>query len=206
MENYSDNSLPFPFKSAESNSLIDYKRFQTAKTYIKQNSDKIPDRIKQTISSLELMEACGYRNYQKFRDHRKSWDNLERDISLSYLKAIGVDLEQLNIAVTFDRHYYQQALRVPRCPKNAIIRYMACVYGNHNFQYNTSEEEAIKILQEKYVNKGRRCCINYPDIKSIWLEPNENVFTTYYSPDIRITKSWVIVTASGHDIGTVRIG
>jgi len=196
----SEKPIPF-FSSKQSNRVEGYERFRHAREYIREKSDSWKDLGSNAEQMRELMLACGYNDLEKFRKHRLEWDNLERQVPIAYLDAVGVDLETLKLKVKLDHDEYQSVLGVPLYPRYGTIRYMGGVYGSFPFPDDAPEVDAVLMLQEySRVNK-RQCCINYPDVKSIWINPDGNVFTTYYEPAIRITKKFVIALGSGIGIG-----
>jgi hypothetical protein len=139
-----------------------------------------------------------YAKLQKFRAHRIEWDNLERDIPLGYLDAIGADRQTMIDLVACDRAEFEKVVQLPFFPSCAVIRYMACVYGTLKFPAGTTEQAAIEICKESKMNT----CINYPGIKSIFIEGGEIVIERFYPPEISFTKNQLIRRGDGRSIGT----
>ena len=57
------------------------------------------------------MVECGYsvkNSLNKFRIHRKEWNDLERRSPCKYLSDIGVDLDTLNFALELDCEEFRQ--------------------------------------------------------------------------------------------------
>ena len=195
-------SQVIPFLSArEINKAEDYERLFHTKNYIRQNSKKIKDSRKPTEELLNLMKASNYSKFQKFREHRYLWDNCKKDIPLSYLKAIGINLEILKFAVELDIEEYERALEIAHYPKYFTIRRMACVYQSIKIPDGFSESRAIEFAKEYKSN----CCIVIEEFKSIFIEPNGNVKYYYYRPEVKINKRMVSFGYAGTGIGTVRI-
>jgi hypothetical protein len=193
-----------PFISVRQvNQIEDYERFYHLKTYIKCKSDRYKDTgRKKNPVIVELVKKSGYSKYQKFREHRKDWNNIKRDIPILYLKSIGVDLEVIEDLVKVDLEEFEKVLEIPLFPTCGVIRYMACVYGTKEFESGTTEEEAIEILKEFTSIKRIRCCINYPYLKTIFVEPNGDVFYHYYRPSVKFTKNKLVLKKDGNGIGT----
>ena len=197
----------FPFFSAmEINTLDDYERFYHTRSYIQNQSSKYRDpSLKQNPVVLDLMEKSGYRKLHKFRNHRKDWDNARGKAPLGYLNAIGVDLKILESCVEADKWEYDRALHIPLFPRFVVVRYMAGIYGDMELPENTSEYAAIEMVKDYSREHGKRCCINYPELKTVWIEPNGDVNYSYYRPSIRFTKDRAIFGSDGSGIGTLII-
>lgn len=200
------NQSVIPFLSArEINSLDDFIRFRHTKSFISQKSSQVKDSRRQTPGLIELMKMCGYASFQKFREHRQEWDLLERKVPLVYLGAIGADIESIMHTVCIDQQEYDMAFKVPLFPRFAVVRLMAAVYQNIEFPAGADEDKAVNILKEYSREKGLRCCINYPDLKTIRIEPDGNVFYSYYRPAVEISGKWAIFISGGRNIGVTRL-
>ena len=189
------------FSAKEINTVEDYECFYHTKSYIQQKSDLIKDDYKNNEAIENLMLQMGYKNWIKFREHRIEWDNLIRNIPLKYLKELDVDVDIIKLTIELDQQEYQDALQIPLYPKCAVIRYMAAVYGTFKFPRDTPENEAVVMIQDFQKKKRFRCCINFPTIKTIWLEPDGKISTSYYEPKIRYTKCWLMISENGKGIG-----
>lgn len=185
----------------EINNIENYNRFYHTKAYIKQKSEVFIDNRNYKEQTKSLMAASGYNDLVKFRKHRINWNNLERSIPLKYLEAIDADLNTLKFTVELDQQEYDRALEIKLFPKSAVIRIMAAVYSDLKFPENTPETEAIEIAKRFFEEKNLMGCINFPDIKTIWIEPNGVVKKTYYRPSIKITNTLLIPSNNGKGIG-----
>ena len=112
----------------------------------------------------------------------------------------------LTFTLELDREEYKQVLTIPRYTKYAIVRLMAAVYNNITIPAGLHEKEAREFLFDFMKGKRFRCCINYPELLSIFLEPDRSINTVYYPPSIRFTKKWAIPEKDGFGIGMSYIG
>ncbi len=190
----------------EINTLKDYEKFFHTKSYIQSKSPQYQDpSLKQNPVVLDLMEKSGYKKHQKFRRHRKEWDNARGEVPVGYLNAIGVDMKILNYCIEADQWEYDRALQIPLFPRFVVVRFMAGVYGNIEIPEGTPEFAAIEMVRDYSKEHGFRCCINYPELKTIWIEPKGDVNYSYYRPSVRFTKKKVIFGSDGCGIGITTI-
>jgi hypothetical protein len=183
------------------NESSNYIPFRNTSAYLKAKSTSFKD-------THELLALCGYSrksSYGKFLRHQSEWNSLKRNIPLKYLLVIGADLQEIDAAVQADRQEYESILKLPFFPKSGVIRCMAAVYSQYKFEPLTPEAECIDILKAYSKEKGFRTCINYPRIKSIWVEPSGTVRKSYYYPTLTLTKTELIPSYTGEGIGTVFI-
>ncbi len=192
------------------NPVEGYCRFFFTKLYLCQRFEHYATtdyRIQQ------LMEIFGYNLKNPNRKHKflqnvERMNNLELNIPLSYLDAIQVNYDELELCVTADKWNYERYLLVPRYPKQAIVRVMAAVYLTYKFEENTPEEKAIETIQERIrtARKAMKHCINYPGLLSIWFEKTGEYHYSYYRPRLWYTKKMLMVhTQAGEGIGQTRV-
>lgn len=187
------HEIPF-FSAQELNHIDQYRRFFHTKTYIQcQSSYQKTDE--------NVMRRSGYGSLQKFNKHRAQWDNLQRNIPLEYLKVINADLDIIKANVVNDLKEFEAALKIPLFPKSAVVRIFAAIYQTKEFLEGTSEEEAVEVMKEFSLKNRLRCCINFAELKSIWIEPTGEVNTTNYKPVINFTNFWMLVPEDGIGIG-----
>ena len=153
-----------------------------------------------------MMRWCGYSKLSKFKEHRKEWDAVHRKMPLSYLDYVGVEREVLHFALEVDFEEYGRAREIPLYPKFAVIRLMAGVYREKGLPENTPESEAIEMLRGFSRERNLRCCINYPELKTVYIEPTGDVRVVYYPPSIRFSKKWAIPASDGIGIGAAYAG
>ncbi len=127
-------------------------------------------------------------------------------IPLTYLAAIHADLETLRFTEELDCDEFHGAIEIPVFPRVAGFRVMAAVYSQLELPENTSEAEAIEILKRFSKEKGFRRFIPVRDLKTIFVEPNGEVFTQYYRPCLEITKTYVEASSDGSWVGRSYIG
>ncbi len=192
--------IPF-FSVEEINEIKDYNRFYYTKAYLKQKSGDLTFFKNQTGDIKKLAIKSGYKNFNKFIQHRKEWHILERKIPLAYLKAIGVDLDVLEFTTELDKEAYEKVLSIPLYPKYFMLKITPLAVSKP-FPPGLSENEAIEYLKDFAYGK-KLCLIHYPSIKTIGVRPDRSTFTSYYEPGIKITREYAIPTYSGPDIGKV---
>jgi hypothetical protein len=179
----------------------DYVRFRHCKAYLKSKSDEC-------TNENGLMVECGYsvKSRNKFRIHRKEWNDLERRIPLKYLSAIDAEMETLKFTLELDFEEFDKALEIPFYPCIVGFRVMAAIFSQFELPENTSEREAIEVTKRFARGKGFRSFIPVRDLRAIYVEPNGTVFTKYYRPRLEITKTYVEASSDGSTIGKSYIG
>ena len=174
--------------------------------YIDQKSAQFLDDRTAVSSLKEMMKFCGYSKFNKFKNHRKEWDELHRDVPLSYFTYIGIKKAVLLFTLELDYEEYKKVLDIPLYPQFAVARVMAAVYQEKQFLETTPEAEAIEVLKVFSREKHKRCCINCPELKTIYVEPNGEVNIVYYPPAIKFTGKWALPNTNGNGIGTTYLG
>jgi len=191
-------AIPF-FSATKINTIEEYKRFYHVKSYIQSKSKDFP-------TTLELMNKTGYRDLNKFRRHREAFDKLGRNIPLLYLKAIKVQIETLKFCAELDMEQFKRACEIkPLYPKYGAVRYSAAFYSNIDILAGMDEENAIGLIKRFSTEKHIRCFINYPDFKTVFIEPDSKVHTVYFPPQMHFTKHWLIIGKDGKRIGKAYI-
>ncbi|MFZ7133885.1 MAG: hypothetical protein ACOWWR_16175 [Eubacteriales bacterium] len=192
-----------PFLSATRINTIEYyQRFRNCKAYIKEKSKVNP-------TTQELILASGYspKKVSKFSDHRKEFDNLKQKIPKTYLNTIGVDKNTLFYLSELDREEFEQMKRSKELyPEYAIVRVMPAVYKNIRFHTDTHEEEAIRLLISYSAANKLRTCINYPELKSVYVEPDGSFNTIYYPPTLTETRCFIVPGINGENLGKTYVG
>ncbi len=172
-----------------------YTRFFHTKAYLSQKSRQVPysialheDRV------LRVMASCGYlfRRPEKFSAHRRQWDRLDRPIPRAYLTAIGVDVEVMRFAAELDAEEYEEMLLNPLYPRYATMRIVPGIFSLLDLPEGINESEAVELMIDFARRRGRKCCIGFRDIKTIWIEPDGEVSYTFYRPILRVTRTHVI--------------
>ena len=176
--------------------LSDYERFFHTKSYIKSKSDAFKNE-------KELMRKCGYASLNKFRIHRKAWDNLERRIPRKYLQEIGAGFETLAFTVELDGEEYEKALGLPFSPSKAVIRVMPTVFSNVQLPEDISEQDAISILKKLSRKTGKYCFISFEGVKTVIAQPDGFVFAKFYRPIVEIRRDFVVASPDGMKPGKI---
>jgi len=192
--------IPF-FSVLEINEIKDFQRFHNTRKYIKELSAAIPDRLRPYPELVALKQRSGYAKLDKFQLHRQEWDDLRRKVPLKYLEGIGADLENIRRSVAADHEEYNLATKLPLFPRCAVQRLMPAVYATIEIPLGTPEAEAVNMLQALCNKKRFRCCINYPGLKTIWIEPEIAPQTSWYYPELSFTKDSAVFSSGGYSIG-----
>jgi len=174
------------------------------KTILSDSDFKFMPKEKRQLQAM--MSALGFSKMDTFIDVKNEWDDLQRRIPLQYFDYINIDREILDYTLQLDLDEYHEILERPRFPKYAIGRIMAAIYTNKRIPDGLTEKEAIDYLFDFMKKKRFRCCINYPELMTIYLEPDGRTNTVYYPPLLRITENCAIPDRGGNEIGVTRIG
>ena len=187
------------------NRVEDYEQHYHTRAYVRQKSDSFGTLDSNREKVQELMNTCGYKDFEKFCAHRQAWDALIGEVPLVYLDAIGVELEAIDLIVETDQEEYRKVLQIPRYPKAGTVRLMGGFYRDFKFPDNTPEADAILMLQEYSHENNLQCCINYRDILTIWIQPDGRITHAYYKPSFRLARRYVVFSTSKDMVGKVRI-
>ncbi len=196
--------MNFPFNieglnKPTNDTMQNYEFCGNIKAYLRQRLESCEK------SNQELMVATGYANARKFATHQKQWHYLKRDIPIKYLDAIKVDMKVLEFTIELDCENTKKALEIPRFPEYYICRLIAAVYITEDLPLGITEDEAIEWIHKK--DSFHRCCILYPGLLVIAIEPDGRVNRLYFTPKMQIfNKHWVKFSGDGSEIGTTRLG
>ncbi|MBN2659557.1 MAG: hypothetical protein EH225_08615 [Calditrichaeota bacterium] len=191
------------FQPARINSVDDYRRFRHTLNLIKRQSSAIPASDKEAEN--RLMKTLGYAKPDKFRNHRREWDRLERRIPLKYFNKIGIDRKVLQFTLELDAEEFEQACSVQTYPETAVMKLIPAVYKKIVFNKGTDEIQAIEQLKEIAVETGRTCLISFPELKSISIRPDGTVAYIFYPPELDIGESWITVKRDGRTTGVSKL-
>ena len=183
------------YAAREINETTQYVRFFHTRAYVEQKSRLIPHSVALHHERIHaLMAACGYRKRrpEKFNMHRRQWDQLDRPIPRSYLSFIGADIDVMQFTAELDAEEYDYVLDMPLYPRFASVRVAPAVYIRLDLPDGIDETEAVAFVRELAVHQGRRCCIGFRDIKTIWVEGTGEISYSYYRPQLRVTRSYII--------------
>ncbi len=185
-----------PFFSANGiNTIGEYERFRHTKAYVKQKSAACLDRH-------DVMRKAGYVHFEKFTQHRKEFDNLNRNIPLKYLDAVAADRDTIGFCSELDmQEFLYTKDTIDLYPEYATVRIYFCIHQSIAFPPGTPEKDAVEIVRD-YTHENRiRACINYVGLKTIAVEPDGRVNEIWYPPTVRFTKFWMMVHGDGRNIG-----
>lgn len=197
------------FSVRDINSIENYERFFHTKNYLR--SKTIPTdgdfKLSRAVmtESKDMMTALGFSNLEKFIRLKGDWDSLRRKIPLAYLDYIGADRKTLAFTLECDYEEYRATLEIPRYPKTAVVRLMAAVYNSVRIPEGFSEGQAMDYLFGIMEKRRVRCCINYPQLLSVFLEPGRKVNRVYYPPSLSFARKYATPCEGGEDIGVSRI-
>ena len=75
----------------------------------------------------------------------------------------------------------------------ATIHYSSFLYRTFRFPEPLLEAEAIEFTRKYFLKENLRGFIKFSGFKIIWIDHHGTVRTSYYPPDYKITKSWLMV-------------
>lgn len=194
-------TLPFNFGQKPINRLEEYSRGRHFKRYIAHCAQQC------RLKPHELKTVCGYENYNKFLRRREQWNKCLRPIPLTYLDAIGAEIELMADVMRVDQAEFDEAIRLPRFPECFAIKYIPGLYLQRKLPLNVSEEEAVLICREYLSNhQHQSCLIVWPGLTSIIIRHGKETVQVYYRPELNIIGGFVSLGNDGSFVGTTRIG
>jgi hypothetical protein len=153
------------------------------------------------------MKACGYAKFNKFKEHRKDFDALARNLPLSYLHAIGIDMDTLEQRFDEDMEEFNYSRdHLSLYASCATIYYGSFFYRTIQFPKILPEKDAIEAAREYFMEKKLRGFILFMGFKMVWIDQNGRVSTFYYPPDYAITRHWLMINSNGRQMGNVYLG
>src|SRR6056297_3664572 len=124
-----------PFLSARTiNRTEDYQPFYHSKAYLKQKIGSLTYFKDQIPQLRKIAEKVGYKDFNQFIKHRKSWHKFAKKIPISYLKAIKTPL--------YPASYIIQTRPIPLTKK---------------IPENISEAEAVELVKKDAILKNKSC-------------------------------------------------
>lgn len=172
------------------NEVHGYKRFRRTSMYIEEKAQLVLN-LNQVVSSMFPSEKSPQIVLEQLI-------NLKRVVPYQFLLAIDADIEKIKILCKEDKEEFEKnASRTDLFPVCAIVRLMPAVYHSREFPYHINEAEAIAHTITYFCANRFRCAIHYPDVKTIYVEPNGDIETTYYPPDIVFGENSLIPSFEG---------
>lgn len=197
-----------PFLSADkSSSEHGFDRLAFTRAYLRSLSEAIPDpgfkRAKPVVR--ELMEACGFRDIQRFREQRKSWDALVKPIPRAYLNAIGATTEGLEHALNRDHEAFAAALSLPRTATAFIIKYHPAFYVTEALPHPMPEADAIAHVSDQAVGMGYEMALPFHPLKTVFCRKDGSVHHQVYHPQHIWTPQGLSFGPDGSNLGDVAL-
>ncbi|MBD3168528.1 MAG: hypothetical protein GF307_03525 [candidate division Zixibacteria bacterium] len=198
MQKYSTEIKP-NFNKPADNITRGYEFCFNTRAYLNQKREAC------TLDDKTIAERSGYRNFSKFLRKRELWHAMKMAFPRKYLDVIGVDWDVLEYVVELDQEAFHEEMDKPRIPERFTVRYFAAFYGSRMIGECESEEQAIERVKAFSKDSNFRCCINYPQLKTVFIEPDGSIWANLYKPVMKITNDRVYFGDTGEGIGTVRV-
>ena len=191
---FNDNS------QTAANTVPGYTRFRRTSAYLEKHTQSTND-LPRLLASL-------------FPDNTKGWyhlsqdlTHLRREVPYLFLSAVSAEIETVMALceedrAEFERNRYRKDLR----PRHVIVRYMPAVYMRKDIPFAMHEEEAISYIQEQFCLGRFWCAVNFPEFKTLYIEPDGSSDTIYYPPGITVKDCSLVPSADGRDVGIMHIG
>jgi hypothetical protein len=177
---------------AEENRVRGYERFRNVKAYLDAKSGQRRSAPASRRGPARGLRRPGQAESARFQRQRALWHELKRSIPVSYLRSIGVDLQTLRLAAERDHENFLVALSMPLYPRWAGVEWQYLGEAGMRLPQGISEPDAIRVLREFARDRGYRCSIRYPDLKTVLIEPGGRVRRILYPPVLTFTGSCVV--------------
>lgn len=135
--------------------------------------------------SKDLLALCGYKSSRRFVTRMREWLTLRDPVPLRFLKAIEADLYVMETALALDIREFHELLARGLKPKVFVICNTPMFSRAVSFPGISNEKEAIAFARSTAVMRNTMCLIEYPLIKTIWIEPDGNITTRIYPPGMK---------------------
>ena len=193
--------------------LEDYERFYHTKRYLQSlapgdgdadsgmgtvsaNDAPVPDAA--NLLRISMVSGCG--SISEFLEKKKAWDTLQKKIPLDYLEYLEIDWSLVTHSLELDGEEYRTALKIPRYPKTVFIRLLEEVFISEPLPGGLSEKEALAFIQYNIGENHLYHCINYPELLTIFIEPDGRAVTAYYPPEIVFTRKYAEPKPDGREL------
>ena len=145
-----------------------YERFRNVSRYLRECLAKT-DHLEQVMSFFFTEDDSN------ISDYIDDLIAVRRNIPLVFLEGIGADINEIiRLNERDNEDFLQMKASFQGKPRYALIRYMATVYKSVAFPSEMNENDAIAYAQRYFCKKKFRCQINYPELKTIFIEPDGN--------------------------------
>jgi len=124
----------------------------------------------------------GYKSKKRFFEKMREWITLRDPVPLKFLKLINADLYVLETALSLDRKDYDEVVKGELIPKVYVICRFPLGIKAIPLTGVTGEKEAIAQTRSVAVMRNTMCLIEYPYIKTIWIEPDGQISVRMFPP------------------------
>lgn len=195
------------FRQDKATTVERYTAFAVTRAYLAEKSEAFAGRE----ATRRLGAILGYNPdkgsfLDKFERHVNEFNNLARAVPYAYLDAIGADRSELEVCLEADLARYYEECEKPRFPTTAAIRYIPTIYGSVRFPLGTTEEEAIRILQNEEHARFMRFIV-YDELLSIRIPKGADSRPEYswFRPRWAWKRSWLEAYPRPGRFGVTRI-
>jgi hypothetical protein len=176
-----------------------YQRFQKTIVYLEKSAKSV-ENLSQIISTIFPDEKWSYQPLIEDLLH------LRREVPYQFLSAIHASIEQIKALCIADNEEFERIKeRRDLFPYRVIIRFIPAVYQSREFPYTMKERDAIQYILENLCEGRYRCAINYPELKTIYIEPNGEIETTFYPPTLHFGLTSLTPSQDGSNEGVTHI-
>lgn len=151
------------------------------------------------------MKKCSYSTSRMpiFLDEIRRWQKGKGSIPLPYLQACKICRDDIEEALEKDICEFNNIKKEIFSPRYATQRIMAAVYRTIEIPEGISEEDAIIEVRKLLKESGYpvRFCLNYPQIKTVYVEQYGSVHTVWYPPEVKWTETHLFISGDGKSIG-----
>ncbi len=124
--------------------------------------------------------------------------HLKEELPYQFLSLIGADREKIEMLAKRDEVDFNRVVKRDDFIVNTVtVRLMSAVYQTRALPYAMAEKEAITYTLENFSKNRFRCAINFPDIKTIFIEIDGEVDVIYYPPTIDFGETSIIPSLDG---------
>lgn len=187
------------FLQTSHNLVPEYKRFQKTILYLKKSARSV-NNLYQVFSSIFPDEKSCYQLVVDDLLH------LKREVPYQFLFTINADVEKIKTLCMEDNEEFERNKeRTDLSPRTVIVRLMPAVYQTRFFPYEMKEFEAIQYTLENFCESRFRCAINYPEFKTIYIEPDGEIHTIFYPPTLHFGLTLLTPSLDGSKEGVAYI-
>lgn len=163
---------------------------------------------KQKAELKKFAGYCGYGKDSRFLDRLKNWIELKENVPMCVLTYLDLDRTEIESAVKNDLRDFLSAAAMPVYPATYTVRLMAAVYNGGEVPRGMDEEKARRYVRRLLDERGLHTgfCLNFPELKTVFVERDGSIHTVWYPPEIAWTKTHLIAGRDGRRTGKSSIG